>query len=176
MPSTRKASGKSSPAKKPPSGAEAKVTRKDALTLLKEDHRKVEALFEEFESARKPERKQAIVQMICDELTLHAALEETAFYPAVREALTLKKDQDLLDEATVEHASLKWLIAQLQADAPDQDFYDAKVTVLKEYVSHHVKEEEKQMFPKVRDSSLDTAGLGETLQVAKDKLKDKLKH
>jgi hemerythrin superfamily protein len=140
----------------------------DALALLKADHRTVEELFEEFESARKPERKQMIVQTICNELTIHAKLEESAFYPPVREALP--KDEDLLDEAQVEHNSLKWLIAQLEGVEPGSELYDAKVTVLKEYVQHHVKEEEKEMFPKVRKSSLDTKELGKTLQAVKQKL------
>jgi hemerythrin superfamily protein len=166
--STKTASTAARPAAAP--GEKAK----DAIALLKEDHRRVEDLFDQFESARKPERKQLLVQSICEELTIHAALEESEFYPAVREAL--KKEQDLMDEAEVEHASLKWLIAQLESETPESEHYEAKVTVLKEYVQHHVKEEEKQMFPKVRKSSLDTAALGQTLQAAKQNLQATLKH
>ena len=136
------------------------------------DHRRVEELFDQFETARKPERKQEIVQNICMELTVHAELEESAFYPAVREALG--REEDLLDEAVVEHSSLKWLIGQLEGEKPSSELYDAKVTVLKEYVQHHVKEEERQMFPKVRKSSLDTAELGQTLQAVKEELQQKL--
>ena len=157
-----------------PKGAVAEEKTADALALLKADHRTVEALFEEFESARKPERKLSIVQSICDELTVHAELEETKFYPAVREAL--KRDEDLIDEAEVEHASLKWLISQLRSARPDSDHFEARVTVLKEYVQHHVKEEEKSMFPKIRKSSLDTSALGVVLQEAKEKIQAKLKH
>lgn len=152
----------------------APAKAKDAIAMLKEDHRRVEDLFSQFESARKGERKLRIVQSICAELTLHAALEETEFYPLAREFL--KKDEDLLDEAEVEHASLKWLIAQLETVSPESDLYDAKVTVLKEYVSHHVKEEEKEMFPKVRKSALDTAALGATMQAAKERLQQTLRH
>lgn len=147
---------------------------KDALVLLKEDHRRVEDLFEQFESARKPERKLQIVKTICEELTAHAMLEESEFYPVVRKALP--KDEHLLDEAEVEHASLKSLVAQLETESPDAELYDAKVTVLKEYVSHHVKEEEKQMFPRIRKSDLDTAALGQTLQTAKLELQQKRPH
>lgn len=140
----------------------------DAIALLKADHRAVEKLFDEFESARKSERKEAIARKICAELTNHAALEESSFYPAVREALP--DEQDLLDEAEVEHASLKWLISQVETERCDSEFYDAKVTVLKEYVKHHVKEEEKDMFPKIRKSALDTKELGQVLQSRKQKL------
>lgn len=146
----------------------------DALKLLKEDHRRVEELFEQFESARKQERKQQIVQTICMELTLHAELEEACFYPAVREAL-LKKDDHLLDEAEVEHAGVKALVAQLEAESPDAELFDAKVTVLKEYVQHHVKEEEKEMFPRIRKSTLDTAALGELLQQRKQELQQQMR-
>ena len=140
----------------------------DALQLLKEDHRAVEKLFAEFESAHKPERKEGIARKICSELTVHAKLEETIFYPAVREALP--EEQDLLDEAAVEHASLKWLISQVETEHCESKFYDAKVTVLKEYVKHHVKEEEKSMFPKIRKSDMDTRELGQKLQTKKEKL------
>lgn len=146
----------------------------DALKLLKEDHRHVEALFEQFESARKPERKRQIVQTLCAELTVHAQLEEKHFYPAVREAL-LKKDDHLLDEAEVEHAGVKALMAQLESESPDAQLYEAKVTVLKEYVHHHVKEEEKQLFPRIRKSALDTAALGEVLQRRKQELQQQLR-
>jgi hemerythrin superfamily protein len=156
-----------------PQPAKAKSARPssktiDAIALLKADHRTVESLFEQFESARKPERKQQIVQKICMELTIHAELEESSFYPMVRDALP--KEDDLLNEAEVEHASVKWLIAQLEAENPEDELYDAKVMVLKEYVQHHVKEEEKEMFPKIRKSALDTHELGQVLQEVKMKL------
>ncbi|MFZ5601338.1 MAG: hemerythrin domain-containing protein [Pseudomonadota bacterium] len=144
--------------------------------MLREDHRKVEALFDQFESARKSERKQSIVKSICEELTLHAALEESVFYPAIRQVLTLKKDLALLDEAVVEHATLKGLIAKLESSQPDARFYDATVTVLKEYVNHHVKEEEKEIFAKVRKSALSTMELGQVMQAAREKLKRKFTH
>lgn len=140
----------------------------NAITLLKNDHRTVEDLFEEYEHARRNDRKQALVQQICEELTVHALLEEQEFYPPAQQALG--EDKDLVEEAQVEHASLKWLIAQLESEAPDSELYAAKVTVLKEYVQHHVKEEEKEMFPKLRKTDLDLDALGQTLFEAKKKL------
>lgn len=145
----------------------------NAIALLKNDHRTVEDLFEEYEHARRADRKQAIVQQICEELTVHAQLEEQVFYPAAQEALG-KDDVDLIEEARVEHASLKWLIAQLEAEAPDSELYAAKVTVLKEYVQHHVKEEEKEMFPKLRKTELDLDALGQSMTESKQLLKEKL--
>jgi hemerythrin superfamily protein len=164
------------PVRKPaaPTTSTVKEKGKDAIALLKEDHRRVEELFSQFESAGKPANKEALVQRICEELTVHATLEESQFYPPVREALA--NDQDLIDEAEVEHASLKWLIAQLESASPQSDHYEAKVTVLKEYVQHHVKEEEKTLFPKVRKSALDTVALGKVLQATKTKLQQELKH
>ena len=145
-----------------------------AITLLSNDHRKVEALFEEYEKAKASSRKQKIALEICDELTVHAAVEEKGFYPPAREALG--KDADLVDEADVEHASLKWLIAQIKAESPDSDHYDAKVKVLSEYVSHHVKEEEKEIFPKIKKSDLDMEALGAKLLELKTQLTPTLTH
>lgn len=155
----------------------AKTTKKtdapNAIQLLMADHRKVEALFEEFEKSKRDEKRGRIVQEICTELTVHADLEESEFYPVVQKEL--KEAEDLVDEAKVEHASLRWLIQQLQSAEPSSDLYEAKVTVLKEYVEHHVKEEEKEMFPKVKKSEIDIDALGETLQNAKLALQKKLK-
>jgi hemerythrin-like domain-containing protein len=108
------------------------------------------------------------VQQICEELTVHAQLEEQAFYPEAQKALG--DERDLVDEARVEHASLKWLIAQLENEGPDSELYGARVTVLKEYVQHHVREEEKEMFPKLRKTELDLDRLGQTLFEVKQQL------
>lgn len=166
----------SKPAKKSPAVTASKQPKpkksEDALALLKGDHRRVASLFEAYESTRKSAKLEQIVHTICDELTIHAMLEEKEFYPVVRNAL--KKEGDMLDEAEVEHASLKWLIKQLLAASPKADLYDAKVTVLKEYVEHHVNEEETEMFPKVKKSRIDTVALGQTLLAAKSKLQKKL--
>lgn len=114
--------------------------------------------------ARRSERK-ALANRICAALTVHADAEEAIFYPALRPLL---KDQDLLDEAEVEHASAKDLIAQIEAMRPDEPLYDAKVIVLCEYVAHHVEEEENEMFPKVRKvKGLDLVELGRELKAYK---------
>lgn len=145
----------------------------NAIALLKSDHRTVEDLFEEYEHARRSDRKEAIVKQICEELTVHAQLEEQAFYPAAQKALG-SEDRDMVDEARVEHASLKWLIEQLQSEEAGSELHAAKVTVLKEYVEHHVKEEEKEMFPKLRKTDLDLDELGQVLMETKEQLQQSL--
>jgi Hemerythrin HHE cation binding domain len=143
----------------------------DALELLDADHRAVKSLFDEFRqlSVHKAagSRRRAVAEQICLELTIHARLEDEIFYPRVREAI---RDDDLLDEAEVEHAGAKELIAQILSMKAEDELYDAKVTVLGEYVDHHVKEEREEMFPKVRKSGLDLAVLGERLRVRKQEL------
>src|SRR5206468_4819468 len=114
----------------------------DAITLLKEDHREVEKLFNEFESAKGDGRKEKLARQICLELSVHAEIEEEIFYPACEG----KVDEDLLKESYVEHDAAKLLIAEIMVDAPKSDeFYDAKVKVLQEEIEHHVEEEEKRM-------------------------------
>jgi len=144
----------------------------DALAMLMADHKAVKALFREYEKLAKSdapdEQKEALVEDICIELALHAKVEEEIFYPAVRAAIA---DGDLLDEAEVEHATVKDLIAQLQEMLPYENLYDAKVKVLSEYVEHHVKEEEDEMFPKVRTVDLDLQALGRQMQARKEALK-----
>jgi len=137
---------------------------KDAITQLKADHVKVSGLFAEYEKARSPARKKALVADICAELSVHTQIEEEIFYPEVKAAL---KDRLLVPEATVEHASLKDLIAQIEAVEPDGDMYDAKVKVLSEYVKHHVREEQNEMFPKIKATSLDLVDLGSRMAARK---------
>jgi len=143
----------------------------DALKLLMADHREVKALFKEYEKLVKAqaedERKQALAEQICEMLTVHTTVEEELLYPAAREVL---EESDLVDEAAVEHASAKDLISQIRSMAPADELYDAKVTVLGEYVEHHVKEEEKEMFPKLRKTELDLKELGVSLQTRKSEL------
>ena len=126
----------------------------DAIALLTADHKTVKALFKQFEQLKGQEdageQKGRLVQKICNELTVHAQVEEELFYPAVRDAID---DDDLMDEADIEHASAKELIAQLEELSPGDDHYDARVTVLSEYIDHHVKEEEGEMFSESRLSS-----------------------
>jgi len=145
----------------------AKSTPKDAIALLKADHEAVRQLFSEFETTRSVPKKKALVAEICTALSVHAQIEEEIFYPAVKAAL---KDKLLVPEATVEHTGVKDLIAQLEGVEPDGEMYDAKVKVLSEYVSHHVKEEQTEMFVKAKASSLDMADLGERMAARKDEL------
>ena len=142
-------------------------TKPDAIALLKADHRTVESLFEKFEKASGDGTKRRIAEQICLELSIHAQIEEEIFYPAARGVL---RDEDLLDEATVEHQGAKDLIAQIEASSPGADLFDAKVTVLGEYVKHHVKEEQNELFPKVRKTKLDLKAMGEQLQARKMEL------
>jgi hemerythrin superfamily protein len=140
---------------------------KDAIALLKADHEAVSHLFAEYEKTRSAANKKALVAEICTALGVHAQIEEEIFYPAVKAAL---KDKLLVPEATVEHAGVKDLIAQLEGVEPDGEMYDAKVKVLSEYVKHHVKEEQSEMFPKAKASSLDMVELGARMAARKDEL------
>jgi len=143
----------------------------DSITLLTEDHKKVKKLFADFAKLAKGDgndkAKAEVVRQICMELTIHAQAEEEIFYPAVRAVI---KDNDLMDEADVEHAGAKSLIAQLEAMTPAHDHYDATVTVLGESIDHHVKEEEEKMFPKAKKAKVDTAVLGAALIQRKHEL------
>ena len=141
----------------------------NAINMLTEDHAKVRKMFKQFEKMKEgDEREKAdLVREICMELSVHAQLEEEMFYPAAREAMD---DQDLLDEAEVEHASAKQLISELEGMQPGDELYDAKVTVLGEYVDHHIKEEEKQIFPKVKRAKLDMEEMAEQMQARKSQL------
>lgn len=140
----------------------------EATRLLRADHKLVNELFDQFESARSSAKKQELAQEICQELTIHAQIEEEIFYPAIEKVL---RDKTLVPEAKVEHETLKYLIAQIENESPDSELYDAKVKVLSEYVKHHVKEEHNDIFPKVKESKLDLIELGEQLAVRKEELK-----
>ena len=141
----------------------------NAISLLMKDHKAVKALFEQYEglSDRSFATKKKLADQICHELTVHTQIEEEIFYPAVRRPI---HDGDLMDEAVVEHASAKELIAQILAMDPSDDLYDAKVTVLSEQIEHHVKEEEGDMFPKVRKTGVDLDALGEQIAARKEQL------
>jgi hemerythrin-like domain-containing protein len=145
----------------------------DAIALLKADHKEVADLLERFEKARAA-TKQKIAQQICDALTVHAQIEEQIFYPAAREALG-DEGEDLLNEAKVEHESLKELIAKIESSSSDEELFDAHVKVLGEYVKHHVKEEQNELFPKCRKSDMDLVALGTELAARKKELKSEMK-
>jgi hemerythrin superfamily protein len=139
----------------------------DAIALLRADHKAVSALFDQYEGARAVSRKKLLVASICKELSVHAQIEEEIFYPAVKLAL---KDDELVPEATVEHATLKALIAQVEGVEPDGEMFDAKIKVMSEYVKHHVKEEQTEMFPKAKSTRLDMNELGAQLAARKAEL------
>ena len=158
------------------SGAQTAARRrrsasKDAIALLKADHREVEGWFKQFEKSRSAARKQALAGKICDALRVHATIEEEIFYPAFFAAT---QDKELHHEALVEHAGAKRLIAEIEAANPSDDYYDAKVTVLSEMIKHHVKEEEQPggMFAEARKSDMDLDDIGEQLQQRKKQLKN----
>jgi len=138
----------------------------DAIALLKADHRKVEEIFAAFEKATSKTRKQALAEQACLELKVHTVLEEEVFYPACRGQI----EEDLLNEAYVEHDGAKVMINEIEAASPDDDFYDAKVKVLSEMIEHHVEEEEKRsegMFSKARAAGLDMDALADAMRARK---------
>jgi hypothetical protein len=144
----------------------------DAIALLTADHKEVKALFKAYQQLVQAdgddEEKQQLALDICAKLSVHATVEEEIFYPAARDVL--RDDEDLADEAAVEHASARHLIAQIDAAVPADALYDAKVAVLGEYIDHHVEEEEGEMFPKLRQSGLDLQALGEAMAQRKEEL------
>ena len=150
------------------------TTAPDAIALLKADHAKVSAMFAQYDKLgdKAQAKKLDLARRICTELKIHTQIEEEIFYPATRAAIP--KEGDLLDEAQVEHNGAKDLIAQLDAMQPGEDLFDAKVTVLGEYIKHHVKEEHTEMFPKVRKSKLDLRELGMRLAFRKEELAKQL--
>jgi hemerythrin superfamily protein len=139
----------------------------DAIALLRADHKKVSSLFADFDKARSAKRKKELVDEICTELEVHTTIEEEIFYPAVKAAL---EDRELVPEATVEHSSVKDLIAQVKDAEPGDEMYDARVKVMGEFVKHHVKEEQNEMFPKVKASRLDLKLLGQQMAQRKEEL------
>ncbi|GAB3256220.1 hemerythrin domain-containing protein [Chitinimonas naiadis] len=153
--------------KKTQSTSGRKDTAPNAVDMLKADHKKVQKMFKDYDKLigkGDTTERSALAGQICEELRVHTELEETLFYPAMR----LDEESDrLIDEATVEHASAKELIAQLSAMKPNDPLYDAKVTVLGEYINHHVKEEEEEMFPLAKARKLDLIEIGEAMSVKK---------
>jgi iron-sulfur cluster repair protein YtfE (RIC family) len=145
----------------------------DPMRILKDDHERVDSLFKRFEKLRSetdnPE-KEMIVRQACAELKIHATLEEEIFYPAAREIL-VEEYADIMDEAEVEHASIKDLVEQLESIGDDGPLFDAKFIVLAEYVRHHVKEEEGEMFPKLKKAKLlDAEALAEEMKTRREEL------
>ena len=143
----------------------------DAIALLKQDHRTVEQLFEQFEETEDGEGI-PLAQRVCQLLTIHAQIEEEILYPAAKEALTAEDEEEgeMVFEAEVEHASAKELIAKIEDMSEQDEQYNATVKVLSEYIKHHVKEEEGEMFPALRKTELDLKELGQRLQERKQQL------
>ena len=146
-----------------------KSSRTDALSMLKADHDKVRKMFKDFEKldTEEDQEKAQLVKQACMELKIHSQLENEIVYPAIREAI---EDDDLMDEALVEHEAAEELISQLEQMQPGDEMYDAKFTVLGEYVNHHIAEEQKEMFPKARKAKIDLAELGEQMTARKHEL------
>ena len=152
----------------------AESKSKDAIALLKQDHREVEELFKQFEKAKGDGRKQKLAHQICLELSVHAEIEETIFYPACEGTV----DEDELKEGYVEHDAAKLLIAEIVAnEGADDDFFDTKVKVLQEEIEHHVEEEEGAggIFSQARKGKLDLDTLGEQLAAKKEELTERFK-
>jgi hemerythrin superfamily protein len=142
---------------------------RDAIALLKSDHRQVSGWFAQFKKTRSTGRKQGLVEKICHALKVHTRIEEEIFYPAF---LVATRDKDKHHEAEVEHAAAKRLIAEIEAMNPEDDYFEAKVTVLSEMIKHHVKEEEKPggLFAEARRSHMDLDDLGNRLRARKEQL------
>lgn len=143
----------------------------DAIALLTQDHNKVKNLFDKFEMLMEDEdaedEKLELAQEICMELTIHAQLEEEIFYPAAIEAIG---QLDIMDEAAVEHEAAKDMIEQLIPMAPEDEYFDARVMVLSEMVKHHIKEEEGEMFPRIKKANMNLTALGEEIGRRKQEL------
>ena len=152
--------------------SDASSSHQDALQLLMAEHREVKAMFQNYqklaEAGGKGDERMLLASQICVALAVHTQVEEEILYPAARTVLT--RDEDIVDEAYVEHAGAKSLIAQIKTMTSDQPMFDAKVKVLGEYVDHHVKEEETEFFPKLRKASLDLGAMGERIAARKKQL------
>lgn len=155
------------PSTKTTTGKTAATTGPDAVALLKADHRAVSKLFAEFGKAKAEDNKKALADKICLELRVHMKIEEEIFYPVSREFL---KNDDIVDEAVVEHAAARGLIDEIETMQPTEDLYDAKMTVLQEQIEHHVEEEEAEYFPKVQKTDMDLKAVGARMQARKGDL------
>jgi len=147
------------------------VTAVNAIDFLKSDHRRIEELFRQYEQASQQDRRDMIVRMICIELSTHASLEETIFYPFARDALS-EEEEELIAQAHVEHGSIRTLIDKILQHNSDTLMYKARVKVLREYVMHHVNEEEERIFPRLERLQLDLTRLGTLLMVARQELEE----
>jgi hemerythrin-like domain-containing protein len=141
------------------------------IEMLREDHQRVKDLFEQFEEARDSATKRRIVGEALRELEIHAALEESIIYPAIRDEID---EEDLMDEALEEHHLAKMLIRELKRMKPSDERFDAKVSVLGESVKHHIEEEENEMLPKAEEADLDWAALEAKVMKRREQLTERL--
>src|SRR5580704_12991923 len=168
MPTNAKTEAKTAAARKNQTKTQsARSEGMNAIELLKHDHREVEEYFEEYEDLEGGAGKAELSAKICQALKVHTQIEEEIFYPAAREATG---DDDLLDEAVVEHAGAKRLIEEIESMEIGDDLYDAKIRVLREQIKHHVKEEEEELFPEAERSDMDLKAVGEELEGRKMEL------
>jgi hypothetical protein len=147
--------------------------KEDAIALLKKDHREVEGLFKEFEALEEGEAEavEPVIASACTELKIHDKLETEIFYPAIREQAGEEQEiEDLLNEAEVEHEHVRDLVQTIEGMSPDDEKRNAHFTVLVEYVKHHVKEEEKEMFPKLKKLDIDFKEIGSRMKERKQEL------
>ena len=147
------------------------VRQPEAIAFLMKQHREVEGYFDRYEHAENDQEKTELVQKICLALAVHAKIEEELLYPTAEEKI---EEPDLVDEAYVEHATAKDLIAQLETMKVGDPFYDAKVKVLGEYITHHVKEEETELFPQCRRADIDLVAIGDKLEARSAQLMKEL--
>lgn len=165
--SSSKSARKSSATKRATTAKKTSAGRQDAVQLLKSDHREVEKLFGQFTKARGEERKMQLCRKIIMEFLVHAQIEEEIFYPACKDAMS---DEDLVNEAVVEHQAAKDLIGEIKGMEASDEMFDARMQVLQEQIEHHVKEEETELFPKAKKADLDMKALGERLAMRKKEL------
>ena len=164
----RVAERKTSRSQSPNRKKETQAASPSVIDLLEEDHREVEEWFDEYDEVKEDDdRKAELAQKICLALKVHAQIEEEIFYPQAREAT---KDNDLIDEAVVEHATVKNLIAEIESMEVGEDLYDAKVRVLGEMVKQHIKEEEQELFPELEPAKIDLEAFGKELAERKEEL------
>lgn len=143
----------------------------EAISMLIEDHQKVQKLFKTFDRTEDEQQQEELAKQICNELTVHTELEEQVFYPAAREVL---EKSDTVDEAEIEHQVAKELVEKIKQSRPQDDEFCALVTVLCEYVNHHIEEEQTELFPQLKKTEIDFDALGEEMQQKKQELRSEL--
>ncbi len=165
----RTAERKSSRSKSANQNKERQQAARNAFDVLEEDHREVEEWFDEYDELKDTDehRKGELAEKICHALKVHAQIEEEIFYPRARAAT---RDDDLIDEAIVEHATVKNMIAEIEEMDAGEDLFDAKIRVLGEMVKRHIREEEEELFPELQSAKMDLDAVGKELAERKQEL------